>query len=126
MSEMQPGSIGWLDLTVPDAPRVRDFYAAVAGWRAEPVDMGGYEDFSMVPPDGTAVAGICHARGSNEGLPAQWMIYIVVADLDASLAEVSARGGTVLRGVTDMGAMGRYAVIQDPAGAAAALFEPAR
>jgi large conductance mechanosensitive channel protein len=28
-----PGSIGWLDLTVEDAPRLRDFYSAVVGWK---------------------------------------------------------------------------------------------
>lgn len=33
------GSLGWTDLTVPDAERIRDFYQAVVGWRAEPVDM---------------------------------------------------------------------------------------
>lgn len=120
-----PGAIGWIDLTVPDAPQVRDFYAAVAGWRAEPVDMGEYADFAMAPADGPPVAGICHARGSNAGLPAQWIIYIVVADLDAALAEVPARGGSVVRPVTDMGASGRYAVVQDPGGAVAALFQPA-
>ena len=31
------GSISWVDLTVPDAPGVRDFYAAVTGWRPSPV-----------------------------------------------------------------------------------------
>jgi predicted enzyme related to lactoylglutathione lyase len=28
-----PGAIAWCDLTVPDARKVRDFYAAVAGWK---------------------------------------------------------------------------------------------
>jgi len=30
------GRIGWLDLTVPDAPEVRDFYRQVVGWSVEP------------------------------------------------------------------------------------------
>ena len=34
------GSIGWIDLTIPDAERIRDFYAAVAGWKPEPESMG--------------------------------------------------------------------------------------
>ena len=49
---------------------------------------------------------------------------VFVTDLDASLAEVPDRGGSVIRGATTMGAAGRYAVVQDPAGAVAALFEP--
>ena len=125
MTAPRPGSIGWIDLTVPDAVGVRDFYAAVAGWDTGEVDMGTHADFTVAPPGGDPVAGICHARGVNAGLPAAWLIYIVVPDLDHALAEVSARGGDVVRGATTMGAAGRYAVIRDPAGAAAALFEPA-
>jgi predicted enzyme related to lactoylglutathione lyase len=54
-----------------------------------------------------------------------WLIYITVADLDESLKEVTERGGKVLAGPHTMGTAGRYAVIQDPAGAAAGLFEAA-
>jgi predicted enzyme related to lactoylglutathione lyase len=38
-TESKIGTVGWQDLTVPDAERLRDFHAAVVGWRAEPVDM---------------------------------------------------------------------------------------
>jgi len=124
MSQPGPGTIGWIDLTVSDAEGVRDFYAAVAGWRHEAVDMGGYADFTMTPAaGGDPVTGVCHARGGNAGLPAQWLIYIVVEDLDAALAEVEARGGGIVRAAREMGTIGRYAVIRDPAGAVAALFE---
>lgn len=116
------GTVGWVDLTVGDAEGVRDFYRAVVGWRAEGEDMGGYEDFNMLTPAGDCVAGICHARGANAAVPAQWMIYLVVADLDASLAEVAARGGEVVVEPRTMGAA-RYCVIQDPAGAVAALYQ---
>lgn len=125
MSAQRPGTIGWIDLTVPNAGDVRDFYAAVAGWVPAPVDMGGYADFAMAPPGGDPVAGVCHARGSNAGLPAQWLIYIVVTDLDRALAEVTSRGGAILRPATAMGPSARYAVIRDPAGAVAALYEAA-
>ncbi len=118
------GSIGWIDLTVADAPGVRDFYAAVAGWKASEVAMGEYSDFTMHEPgSGKAVTGVCHARGENADLPAQWIVYIIVADLDASLAECRARGGAVVSGPKKMGPVARYAVIRDPAGAVAALFQ---
>jgi predicted enzyme related to lactoylglutathione lyase len=83
MSEAPPpvGSIGWFDLTVPDAIAVRDFYGAVTGWTWTGLDMGGYEDYCMNQPgDGTTVAGICHARGGNASVPPQWLPYIIVAD----------------------------------------------
>ena len=126
MTDSNPGvgAIGWVDLTVDDAELLRDFYGAVAGWRAEAVAMGGYDDFVMAPAGGEAAAGICHARGSNAGLPAEWLIYIVVADLEASLAECRARGGRVVREPRGTGAS-RFAIIEDPAGAVAALSQAA-
>jgi predicted enzyme related to lactoylglutathione lyase len=120
-----PGSIAWIDLTGSDAPGVRDFYRGVVGWSASEVDMGGYSDFCMHPaPDAPPVAGVCHAQGHNADLPPQWLIYINVADLDASLERYVALGGSVLVGPKGMGDRGRFAVIRDPAGAVAALYGP--
>ena len=121
------GTIAWADLTVPDADRLRDFYSAVVGWTAEPVEMGGYSDYSMQrPTDLQTVAGICHARGVNAGLPPQWLVYITVADVDASAARCVELGGTVIAGPRGSPEQGRYCVIQDPAGAVTALYQPAR
>ncbi len=123
--DIQPGQIGWVDLTVPDATTVRDFYRAVVGWEYREVDMDGYADYAMTNLEGRDVTGICHARGINEGLPAQWLVYFTVLDLDFAVGEAVARGGEVLTVPTDMGA-GRFAVIRDPAGAVCALFQPAQ
>lgn len=117
------GEILWVDLTVPDAERVRAFYAEVVGWRSEPVAMGDYSDFNMVAAgSGEVVAGVCHARGPNAGLPAQWLIYIGVADLDASIERCVALGGEVVAGPSGSGDS-RMCVIRDPAGAVAALHQ---
>jgi len=116
-------SIAWVDLTLPDAEGIRDFYAAVMGWRPEPVAMGDYSDFNMCDAEGEAAAGVCHARGQNAGLPPVWMVYFQVPDLDESLAQAKAAGGTVLLQPRGAGS-GRYAVLRDPAGTVFAVFEP--
>lgn len=122
----KPGTVAWTDLTVPEAERIRDFYARVVGWAPVPVDMGGYADFNMtVPTQGTPVAGICHARGVNADLPPVWIVYLVVEDLEASLDGVRGGDGEVLLGPRRMGPGSAYAVIRDPAGAVAALYEVA-
>lgn len=118
------GRPAWVDLTVADAPRVREFYRAVVGWEASDVDMGGYEDYTLAPPGGDPVAGVCHARGANAGLPSVWLVYFTVADLDASLSAVAHGGGRVVVAPRSTGGA-RYAVIEDPAGAVCALFQPA-
>jgi predicted enzyme related to lactoylglutathione lyase len=126
-SEAKIGTIGWIDLTTKDATRVRDFYQAVVGWEAVSEDMGAYQDYSMVPPaGGEAVAGICHAEESNANFPAQWLVYITVADVDASIKTCEELGGHVLVEPRDLDSYGRFCVIQDPAGAVAALIAPPR
>ena len=120
------GTVGWMDLTVPDAVAVKDFYEAVTGWEPSPVSMGDYEDYCMAPAGAGPVAGVCHARGVNANLPPVWLIYITGADLDSSLERVEAKRGKIVRPATGMGSYGRYAVVQDPAGAISALFEPAK
>lgn len=124
MSDSNLGSISWIDLTVDDASRVRDFYSEVVGWTSSGVDMGGYEDFNMMPPSAeTPVAGVCHALGSNADLPPQWLIYITVPDLDASIATCTNLAGEIISGPRELGPTARFCVIRDPAGAVAALFE---
>ncbi|MDR3719587.1 MAG: VOC family protein [Bryobacteraceae bacterium] len=117
------GSIGWVDLTVPDAPRLREFYEKVAGWESQPVKMSGYDDFSMVAESGEGVAGVCHARGGNANLPPVWMIYIIVESLDRALENCRKLGGEAVTPIRMAGGS-RYAVIKDPAGAFCALWEP--
>ena len=125
MSEAQkPGTIAWQDLTVADAEGIRDFYKNVVGWDSDPVSMGDYSDFNMLPSGGGGpAAGICHARGGNADLPPVWMIYIVVEDLERSLAACTGGGGEILLGPKEMGPGSAYAVIRDPAGAVSALYQ---
>ena len=119
-----PGSIAWIDLTASDGDRVRKFYEEVAGWKASPVDMGGYNDYTMSTMTGP-VSGICHKRGVNAALPPVWMIYIAVVDLEGSVASCRALGGKVLIEPQSPGHGFRHAVIEDPAGAVCALYQPA-
>lgn len=125
MDEPVVGTVGWMDLTVEDADGVRDFYRQVVGWGSEglPMDGGAYEDYVMSSPAGASVGGVCHARGPNAGLPPVWLVYVYVADLDASLEACQDHGGTLISGPRDAGGQGRFAVIRDPAGAAIGLFQ---
>ncbi len=131
------GRIAWHDLTVPDAEAVRDFYQAVVGWKSDAVSMGDYDDFTMIAPvrsantdasassggGGEAVAGICHARGANADLPAQWLLYVTVADVGQSAQACVSRGGTLLTPIKAIGDA-HFCVIRDPAGAVCALYGP--
>ena len=118
------GKIGWIDMTVPNAGVVRDFYETVVGLKAEDVSMGDYSDYNMtMPASGTPVCGVCHSRGSNADLPPGWLVYFIVADIEESAAACEANGGKVLMPPRGL-AGGRFCVIEDPGGATAALYQP--
>lgn len=65
--KLLPGQIGWLDLTVPDADSLREFYSDVTGWTPAPVSMGDYQDYCMNPGDGQSVrTNYARARRTGE------------------------------------------------------------
>ncbi len=118
MEDKKTGRVVWMDLTIPDAGTVSEFYSKVVGWDIQGLDMGGYEDYCMNDPKtGETIAGVCHARGSNAYLPPQWLVYITVEDLDKSLAAVTEQGGKVLGEKRSDVKGGHYCLVQDPAGA---------
>ena len=121
MTSKSLGAIEWLDLTVDDADGLRDFYSQVVGWQAEAVSMGDYNDYNMNAADGNTITGICHARGSNAALPAQWLSYVRVADVADSAEHCRKMGGDVIDGPRSM-AGSQFCVIRDPAGAVLALI----
>ena len=123
MENAKLGEIAWLDLTVDDASNIKDFYQQVIGWKVEPVSMGDYQDYSMIAEStGRAAAGVCHARGANADLPAMWLPYFLVSDVEKSAQVVVLNGGTLHTKIKEMG-NDKFVVITDPAGAACALYQ---
>jgi uncharacterized protein len=120
------GCIAWLDLTVAAAAATCDFYQQVIGWAVQHVAMedGGehYADYNLLGDDGNPVAGICHARGANAGLPPVWMLYLTVGDLAESLRRVQEEGGTIITAARSDDGGYVYAAVQDPVGAYLALL----
>ncbi|ALS32140.1 hypothetical protein PTRA_a0835 [Pseudoalteromonas translucida KMM 520] len=114
------GSIEWRDLTVADAQQISDFYTHVVGWQKEPVDMGSYNDFNMNNAQGT-IAGICHAKGDNADLPAQWLMYVRVENAQLSAQKTLELGGEIIKGPTEYGGES-YFIIRDPSGAILAVY----
>jgi len=131
MSGTNVGHVLWTDLTVPNADEVRQFYEAVIGWTSSEVSLGDYSDYVMMAPgdrpkppteQNPGVVGICHSRGVNADLPAQWLNYFGVADLDTSRGKVEELGGKLIGEIRSYGDS-RFCVVEDPAGAVCGLFE---
>jgi uncharacterized protein len=117
----QKGIFLWVDLTVTEAEKIREFYSAVIGWTYEGVDMGGYEDYSMKTPNGEVVAGICHNQGVNANIPPCWINYISVESVKESTKACLEKGGKIIEGPRKQ-KEDFFAIIQDPAGAHFAIY----
>ena len=80
----------------------------------------------MIPPGAKhPAAGICHARGVNADIPAHWLVYITVANVEESVRTCVSLGGSVIRPPSEMGGA-KVAIIRDPAGAVCALYDAAK
>lgn len=123
----EPGTINWHDLTLENAGELKEFYKAVAGWEVQEIPMKNgdeqYFDYAMKDSNGNGAGGICHAKGMNTGIPAQWMMYISVENINESVAQAKNLGGKVLKEYTSKEGSLMYAMIQDPAGAVFALAQ---
>lgn len=124
---MKIGSIVSTDLTSPHAEELKEFYQQVIGWESEDFTMkdasGAYSDYVMKDKEGNWVAGVCHSRGPNQGLPSQWIVYIQVENVTESIQRCKELGGKVLRELKNNEGACQYALLEDPYGAVLAITE---
>jgi len=114
------GKILWSDLTVSNAEEIKNFYKEVVGWEEKPIEMKdgdvSYFDYGM-GNNREGVAGICTKRGKHQHLPAQWIMYIHVENVEAALHKVLQLGGQLVHEQRKTDGSYYYVIVQDPAGA---------
>jgi len=113
----EPGSLTWADTATTDAEAAQAFYTALFGWR--------FDQMSEEPPYWV----IWNGERTNGGMtvpppdvPANWFPYFAVEDVEAAMQAAQAAGGQPFVGPVDVPNGGRFALIQDPQGAAFAVF----
>jgi predicted enzyme related to lactoylglutathione lyase len=112
----EPGTLCWSELTTRAVSESVDFYRAVVGLQANPVDMGGFTYYEWKLPSGLVVGGLMPMEGDMwDGIPNHWMVYFAVADTDATAARCTELGGQVPVPPQDI-PPGRFAVLNDPQG----------
>ena len=116
------GAPTWMDLMTSDMDRAQRFYGAVFGWTFEEAgaEYGGYVTALV---DGGPVAGMM-ANAPQFEAPDGWTTYLHTADVDATIAAVTAAGGASFGGAMDIPAKGRMAMVGDIAGGAVGLWQP--
>lgn len=120
------GTFSWADLATTDAAAAKAFYTQLFGWEANDVPAGPDSVYTMLLLQGKEVAALyaLPEEAQAQNIPAHWLTYISVDDLDAVAAKVPELGGTLVMPPTDIMESGRMAKVQDPTGAIVGLWQP--
>jgi uncharacterized protein len=110
------GPFVWHDLMTTDAAGSVAFYSALFGWRTESRDMGSAGTYTAILAGDQPFGGMV-PFDPRHGIPSHWVSYVAVDDVDATCARTTAAGGRVCIPATDIPNVGRFAMIEDPAGA---------
>lgn len=115
------GKFVWFEHWSGTTDRAREFYRALLGWSSDPIPMGANR-YNMIMNGAQGIGGFMAAP---PGMPAQWVSYLSVPDVNAAAANASGAGATVMMPPTDFAPAGRAAVIADPQGATLSLWKGA-
>jgi predicted enzyme related to lactoylglutathione lyase len=121
-----PGAFCWFELVTTDHGAAKSFYSALFGWTPSDLPVGpdgSYTIFRRGDRD-TAAAYAMPAEYRAQGMPPNWLLYVMVENADASAARASELGGSIAVEPLDVMDQGRMAVIADPLGARLALWQP--
>jgi predicted enzyme related to lactoylglutathione lyase len=109
---VEEGEVFWLDLFATDPAKEAAFYAALAGYEVDRGEIAG-RTRTLLATIGIARAGVALSPASAGH--SEWLPYILVADVPATLQRVRENGGRVLAPRADL-LGGQLAVIADREG----------
>lgn len=123
------GSVVHFEVPFDDGDRARSFYRDVFGWQIQPMPGMDYTIVSTGPAgdDGMPgepgyIGGGMFQRAAPIATP---VVVLAVDDIDATLAEVEAHGGAIVRPREPVGDMGFAAYFTDSEGNLMGLWQTA-
>ena len=121
--DVAPGRVAWFDITTSNLAKSEAFYGKLFGWEFMPVK--GTNLAVQIVEDGTMVGTLRVAEGQISNF--NGVVYIQVADIQASCAKARELGGTVPPGFPfnlpdGTGAIG---LVADPVGHQVGMYSRA-
>jgi predicted enzyme related to lactoylglutathione lyase len=117
----EPNSLCWNELNTADPDRAAAFYTGLLGWQTEQQPMGDFV-YTYFKQGERRNGGMMRITPDMGPIPPHWAVYFAVDDCDAKTALASQLGGKVLVPPSDVPDVGRFAILQDPQGAAFAII----
>jgi predicted enzyme related to lactoylglutathione lyase len=110
-----------------DPESATEFYQKLIGWGTQPWESGN-EPYQMWTNGDTPLGGVAKLPEDavKAGAPPHWLAYVPTANTEATVRRASELGASVLVQPTDIPGAGSFAVLQDPYGAAFAVYSSAQ
>jgi predicted enzyme related to lactoylglutathione lyase len=123
----EPSAFAWTELSTRGIDQAKAFYRRVFGWDDKTSPMGeGQPPYTEWQLGGKSIGG---GMEMTPDMPAQmppfWLNYFSAADVDATASRAAELGGQVMMPPSDFPG-GRFAVLQDPQGAAFGVLAMSR
>ncbi|MEO6420567.1 MAG: VOC family protein [Polyangiaceae bacterium] len=119
----KPGEFVWSELLTTDHEAAFTFYSALFGWqKVRDFDMGAMGMYLIYSVGGRELGGMFTKPKDMPAPPGFWF-YIMVSDLDATIACATSKGAKLMNGPMSVPGGARIAQLSDPQGARFALHE---
>ena len=121
------GHFHWNELMTRDVAAAKKLYADALGWTFDAMPMPDGTLYHICLADGQTVGGLFDITDKPDmaQVPASWMAYIAVDDIDDRLAKAKAAGAQVMGEPFDVPGVGRIAMVMQPDGAMIGWMTPA-
>jgi predicted enzyme related to lactoylglutathione lyase len=112
----------WNELHTSDPEKALAFYEKVVGYSHKSMDMGPAGVYHILARDGVDRAGVTPLL--QKGANPNWLPYVSVTDVDATIARARRLGATIPMEPENIPDVGRICPLIDPTGAPLALLNP--
>jgi len=117
-----PNSFCWNELATKDTKKAGDFYTTLFNWGKNVQEFGPMTYTSFI--NGERPAGGMYEPPPEMGnVPPHWLVYFAVDDCDAKAKKAGELGAKTIVPPRDIPGTGRFAIIQDPQGAAFGIIK---
>jgi len=118
-----PGKFVWFEVMTHDIVKSKAFYTELFGWGIEEMTMQNDSVYTAFKNGDTPIGGFFQLDESMKDVPAHWLAYLSVEDVDASAKKLEEAGGMIAVEPMSMPGVGRMALVVDPEGARFSLFK---
>ena len=110
-----------VELNTTDVDKARDFYRQLFDWQLEDMQMGPSDTYTIIKVGEGTGGGML--KNPMPGVPSFWLAYVQVDEIGAATKKAASLGAKIVKDSVEVPNMGWFSIIEDPTGAALALWQ---